>query len=406
MRKMRYTRNIVVAALLLAVWLPARAQYKFAGPDKKVLRNGHHDQTVTIGEPGEKDACYEWMGNYVNHIVDEDKNKAVVTVRPTEDEEVYIVKKTDYCGVKYDRVKVTIVDTISLVSVTPTRCYNTGDTIEKVHFKIVTDPAGYESLVELKPFIARHDIGFANSEWEQTIQFTLKYNNHESKKKAKVKVMNEDLALNISFSPEFNDLEKKVLAAEKRLKEAKAIVQFGLKGFENAAPGVWKFKCDTFKWDRSYTVPTFNSYCCNGEKITAWHLASFSVSGSINCEWNFLIPSLGVPGVGGVYVVFEFGGGVTIGPLAIHWRKTCSEVTLPVEFVGTAAGGARAQAISKDFLSFSAKVEGTLRKALVWSIGEPVQWDKWKLSVALVGEARAFGLGSVNICFPIGAWSF
>ena len=152
MRKMKYIKSMIAAALLLLVWLPAQAQ--FAGENKTVLKAPDNSQEVIIGQDPEKDGyCYQWVGP---HIVG-DSTTAKIKVNPRSPKEDYFVKRISDCdGVEYGKVTVKLVDTISIVSVKPTRCYNDGDTIKREHFEIVTLPEGYESMVIVTPIIANH----------------------------------------------------------------------------------------------------------------------------------------------------------------------------------------------------------------------------------------------------------
>lgn len=390
MRKMRYIESLVVSALLLAVWLPAQAQ--FAGPDVTVLKNSNNTQEVQIGQPGsgKNDECYEWTGNYVHHIKGNDKNKPVVTVMPKDPEEVYILKRTDHCGVQYDRVKVTLVDTISIVSVKPTRCYNDGDSIRPEHFEIVTYPPGYESMATVTPIIAHH-VG-DDPEWKQAVNFRLEYNNHTSHKSTTVSVISDARPLTISVTPEFLKFEKNLSDAEKVLEKAKKVKD----GILTAAKVVGDpIKCD-FDWSiNNATVPDFGCYCCQGRKITTFSLPQLDISGTLGCEGAFPVPYLSIPYANtGLFLTLGFSGGLSLGPTYIMWRDKCSSIEIPGEYFVEIYGGLRLQALSKDLLSVSAQLSGSARQEFLWKVGKPFKLGDTKLKAAITGEVKLASLAT------------
>lgn len=385
MKKMNYIKSMIAAALLLLVWLPAQAQ--FAGEDKTVLKVPNNSQEVTIGLAPEKDGyCYQWVGpNIVG-----DSTTAKIKVNPRSPKEDYFVKRISDCdGVEYDKVTVKLVDTISLISVKPKRCYNDGDTIKREHFEIVTLPEGYESMVTVTPIIAHHPTTEENPEWLQAVNFRLEYNNHTSHKSTKVNVINETKPLTITFTPEFQNFEKNVRKAEEILDIAMQFKQ-GLLALSKGSPV--DISCDP-SWNTTVALPTFSCYCCEGKKINTFNIVSWGVSGSIGCEAAVPIPALSCPvpcAKTGLFGIIGFSGGLSLGPTYIVWRDKCSYVEIPGSLSVEIHGGVRAQALDKNFLSLSAAFYGTAIREFSWKLGEPFQLGDIKLKWGISGEVKVF----------------
>ena len=119
-------------------------------------------------------------------------------VNPQSSEELYTVTRSSSCGVEQDQVKVKVVDSVTIVSVTPLKdCYNSGDNLALSDFEIKTNPDGYESLVQFTPTRVTNYAG--ESDEEQTITFSLNYRGHTSTNEATVNVFNEDLGLSTCY---------------------------------------------------------------------------------------------------------------------------------------------------------------------------------------------------------------
>ncbi|MBQ3733774.1 MAG: hypothetical protein II859_07425 [Bacteroidales bacterium] len=398
MRKMRYIQTIVVSALLLVVWLPSQAQ--FAGEDKTVLKVPNNSQEVTIGEAPEKDGyCYQWTGpNIVG-----DSTTAKIKVNPRFPKEDYFVKRISDCdGVEYDKVTVKLVDTISIVSVKPTRCYNDGDTIKREHFEIVTLPEGYESMVTVSPIIAHHPTTEQNPEWIQSVNFRLEYNNHTSHKSAKVSVINDSKPLNISFNPDFLEFEKDIKEAEEVLDLALKIKEGILLPLSKGFP--IEIGCDP-SFNISAAIPTFSCYCCEGKRVNTFNLPGWGFSGSIGCEAAIPIPALSCPipcAKTGLFLTIGFSGGLSLGPTYIVWRGKCSYVEIPGELTVEIHGGARVQALDKDFLSLTAQLGGVASREFSWKLGKPFDIGHAKLQCTLSGEIVATSLIKVPFNVVLG----
>lgn len=392
---MKHIQSIIVSALLLAVWLPAHAQ--FAGPDKKVLKTENNNQGVSIGMPAKSNKeCFEWSGP---HIKPGDERKAVITVYPQSTEEIYIVKKTDDCMVEWDQVKVTLVDTVSLVSVRASKCYNDGDSIKSTDFDIVTDPPGYESMVTVTPIIANH-MG-TDPEWRQAVNFRLTHHNHTSHKSTTVSVISEQKPLNVTFTPEFQNFEKNIRKAEEILDMALAVKK-GLLNLSKGSP--IDIDCDP-SWSTTAALPTFSCYCCQGKKVETFNLLSWGLSGSIGCEAAIPIPAASCPipcAKTGLMGVVGFSGGLSLGPTNIVWREKCSYIEVQGELNVEIHGGFRVQALSKDFLSLSAVLYGSAIRHFSWKVGDPFVCDDIKLKFGISGEVKTFSWVTIPYDIPIG----
>jgi len=185
---MKTIKSLITLAFVLLLCLTAKAQW--AGEDKEVLRDPYNNsQVVSIGvQDGSSDACYEWTGPHITS----DPHKPVVVVNPQDEEETYTCTRISSCGVEEDQVKVKVLDTISIVSVTPLKnCYNDGDDVHLSDFEIVTSPAGWGFMVEVSPTHLNNNWGLGDVDETMELTFTLDYNGHQSVKHATVNVFND-----------------------------------------------------------------------------------------------------------------------------------------------------------------------------------------------------------------------
>lgn len=399
MKKMKHIRIAIIVTLSLATWMPVKAQ--FAGPDKKILKTNNNSQQVTIGQAGKGDGeCYEWSGP---HIVG-NKNQAVIKVSPKDREEIYIVKKTTCDGVEYDQVVVTLEDTVSIVSVTAKKCVNDGDTITSSIFEIVTDPPGYASMATFTPMIAQHTPGANDPESQQLVSCRIEHNGSTAIKTAYVHVIKENTEVSdFRTSLEFEDFNKKLDEFEKCLKKAKAAMN-GLLVVLSKNPVGPKFTCD-IDWERSYGIPTFSCYCCQGEKIGTTRWPAFDITGTFGCEVDIPVPQLTIPCVTGVNILFTGGANVKLGPVNLIMRGQCSDVEVPVTFAVELGGGARAWALHKDFLSFTGTASGSVSRTYTWVLSQN-NWNvgHMQFELKLNYEAKTFGLSPLKGDIKLGTW--
>lgn len=407
MRKMRYTRNMITIALLLAVCLPARAQW--AGEDKSVLKVPGQTPTVTIGLPGDPDKCYEWTGPNIHG----DRHQAQIEVRPKNKIEVYTVRRIDDCEELVENVTVKLVDTITLLSVTPKICcYNDGDSVKLEDFQFITSPEGYESMIKVSPTIAHSQFWGTEPESHRDFTFTLEHKGHVSEKTVTLNIYDESRVLSIDFTPDFKNFEKQLTKAEGLLEMAQEIKDKVRNGVVPAASGPvgWAgFKCKSnFDIKTAQTIiPVFSNYCCHGEKITTYTVMSPMRTATFT--WECELPTAWrVPYLGGVYWIGGFNAGLNIGPLNIHFRgKGCGEGEIPFELYGEFFGGIKAKFIHDDFLSASLAIVGGGRTNVKWIIGKETRLEKGvEAYVNLKGTVKTLSLLDVDVNLPVGKWTF
>lgn len=396
MRKMRYTRSFIVAALLLAVCLPARAQ--FAGEDKTILRLPDNSQTVKIGKVGMNDksnVCYEWSGPHIEG----NNNTPVITVHPISKREVYKVRKMDDCGVLEDVVIVTLEDTVSIVKVTPSQCFNTGDTFKIQNFNVVTNPPGYESMITIFPEVANNP-STSEPVIQNYVNFNLEYDNHISHASCLVNVVNYT-APTPHLSPALLDFEKNLQKAEEAMDLAKKIEQ-GLAAVN--PPGI---DCKPYFNNNRIVFATSSAYCCNGEVEGTWSLPQFGFVASFNCEISWPIPYVSIPALGtGIYATIGIGAGLSMGPLDIVYRGECSYMEIPAELYVEFSGGARAQILTPNLCSLSAKVTGRYSFLFGWRIGKPFEYRGFRIMPTISGEAKLIGCVTIPYRIVLGTVIF
>lgn len=393
---MKPFKLLITAVFTLLLGLTAQAQW--AGEDKAVLRLQNNSQTTTIGQPASSsDMCYEWSGP---DIVGE-RNKPVITVNPRSETCVYTVRRTGKCGVEEDQVIVTLTDTIGIVSVTPTKCYNDGDSITKEDFKIVTSPEGFENLVSFGPTTAHHNVGSVVG--TQDVTFYLLYNNHRSTKTIEVTVINDNLTSSGEISVDFKDFKKKLQQAKKMLDAAKF---FKSKFLDPVAKNALPCEPD-FDYGLEFSsLPQFTYYCCEGKKVDAFNLFGPTLSGSVSLGCQFPIPGVSIPYIGGFYATIDLSAGISVGPLALRFRGDCGQAEIPVELSAEIAGGIRASVVSKDFLSASLAIAAGGKTGMEWVIGKEINWKGVELYLAIKGEVTAISLLKAKVNIPIGSWTF
>lgn len=395
---MKPIRTLIVTALALFISLTAQAQAPFnpalVGGEKVILRTPNNDQTVTLSQPETPNACYEWSGpNIIG-----DRNKATITANPVSDVSTYYVTRTDLCGVAETEIKVRLTDTLYIVSVTPKVCYNDGDVISIEDFDIVTYPEGYESMVAFTPTIAENH-GFAFVEKLQSITFYVIHNNQESSKTVDVTVINDNLTASSSISPDFEDLKNKIEKVKRMLE--------GVEDLESIFAVAQSTSPCNFGTSSSFDInmPQVTYYCCEGKKVDAFNLPSFSVSGSATFSCSVPIPYVSIPCVGGLMADFTMSASITVGPLNIRFRGECSQADIPVELSAEMGGGVSISLVSKDFLSGSLYLLGRGKTPIKWTIGKEVNWEGVELSVVIRGEVKALGLVSSKIEKPLYSWT-
>lgn len=400
---MKPTKVLITAVLALLISMTVQAQSpdpgeNWAGPDKTVLRLPDSSQTVTIGQPcKDADKCFSWEGPHI----ESDPHQSVITVKPQDSLSIYTVRRIDKCGEAISQVRVTLVDHVNLVSVIPLSCYNDGDSIKLDDFKIITDPPGFENLVKFTPAIASRPVSFATPIGSQILTFTLEENNPESTQDVEVTVVNENLTATASVSPDFLNFKETLQKAESLLVKAQKYMAGNAEALGKYIP----CKPDDPSINFDLTLPHNTAYCCNGVLVDAFNIMMPSISAAVSFECAF--PSTWcIPGIGGLYFTLGFGAGVTVGPFAIRFRGDCSQASVPLELSAEISGGARVEALSKDFLSFSAKFVGSGKIGTEYVFGRGFEWEGLVVDVSLQAEVKTFGLFSLKTTYPIGSWTF
>jgi hypothetical protein len=403
MRKMKHIKDIITIALLLAVCLPTRAQW--AGEDKSVLRVPGQQPKVIIGLPGDPDKCYEWTGPHIHG----DRHKAQIEVWPENKYEVYNVHRIDDCEDVSQTVIVKLVDTITLISVTPKICcYNDGDSVRMEDFQFVTEPEGYESMIKVSPTIAHSKFWGLGPKSDRDFTFTLEHKGHVSEKTVNLNIYDESRVLSIDISPDFKNFEKKLEKAEGLLEMAHEIKDKVREGVVPALvvpanPCKSNFNASTTET----IVPTFSRYCCNGEEIKTFSLSS--PKRSFTFSWECELPTAwSLPYLGGIFWVGGFNAGVDIGPLTIHFRgHGCGEGEIPLEIFAEFFGGVKAKAIHDDFLSATIAVVGGGRAHLSWVISKEAKLGNGvEVYVNATGTIKTLSLVEIKVNQPVGKWTF
>jgi hypothetical protein len=391
---MKTIKLVITSAFMLLLCMTAKAQW--AGEDKEVLRESDNSQTVTIGAAdGSSDKCYEWSGpNIVG-----DPHQATITVNPQSSEELYTVTRSSSCGVEQDQVKVKVVDSVTIVSVTPLKdCYNSGDNLALSDFEIKTNPDGYESLVQFTPTRVTNYAG--ESDEEQTITFSLNYRGHTSTNEATVNVFNEDLGLSTCKSVDFNKFLED-------FKKINAMVQKA-QGFAD--------KLNTLSKDFNPCSPDFHLVlslpqgsdihaCCEGKEITGFRVDLPTIDAYLGIDC-YIPTSLSIPHVGGLEIHVGAAIGVRLGPLSIKFKRECSTITIPLSLYANVAGGVRVFFGDPDFLSAELNLVGEGSTSLTWTIGESIQWSPLNVGLKIVGKVTLCSFYTDEVDYNLFTYSF
>lgn len=391
---MKTIRLVITSAFMLLLCLTAKAQW--AGEDKEVLREEDNSQTVTIGvADGSSDKCYEWTGPNIQG----DAHSATITVNPQDQEQTYTCTRTSSCGVEQDQVVVRVKDTISLVSVTPLKdCYNTGDMLALSDFEIVTDPAGYESLVQFTPTQVYNTAGA--SEEMQTITFGLTYNGYTSSKTASVNVFNEDLGVSQGQSVDFHKFIEDFKKINAMVQKAQGVCN----KLNSLAKGISPCEPD-FHLVVNFPQCDDIHACCNGKEVDGYKLnwPGVDVNLSIDC---YFPTSLSIPHVGGLELHVGAAIGVIVGSMTYTYKRECSNITVPLSLYANISGGARLSFLDPDFLSAELNLVGTGTSSLVWTVGQSIQWKPLDVSLKLVGKVTVISFYTDEVDLQLFTYSF
>lgn len=392
---MKTIKSVITLAFVLLLCLTAQAQW--AGEDKEVLRDPDNLQTVSIGVHGSSDMCYEWEGPY---IVSENRNQAVIVVNPQDAEQTYVCTRVSSCGVEQDLVKVKVIDTISIVSVTPTKCcYNEGDQILTSDFVILTYPPGYESLVQVSPNVASNSFELVGTGETQELTFSLTYNGYTSIKKRTVNVYNDALASSdahsvnlMNFIHQLQSINNKVDKAKDVTKVINSLAEAG------ASPCSPNFN-PSIEMPNTVVIHS----CCNGGEVWGFIVNgnTYAVELSLSCDFP---TAFSIPGIGGLYITVGGGVGASAGPLNFKYKGECSELSVPVRAYVWIEGGAKVKA--GEVADASLTLVGKAQTTLNWVIGQSIQWQPLTVSVSVKGQVTFWNWYTTSVTYPLFSYQF
>lgn len=391
---MKTIKLVITSAFMLLLCLTAKAQW--AGEDKEVMREEDNSQTVTIGTPdGSSDKCYDWSGP---HIMS-DPHQATITVNPQSSEELYTVTRSSSCGVEQDQVKVKVLDSVMIVSVTPLKdCYNSGDNVALSDFDIKTYPDGYESLVQLTPTQVTNIAG--ESEEQQTITFNLNYQGHTSSNTATVNVYNEDLGLATSTSVDFHEFIENIKKINAMVEKAK-----GLTDKLNTLSKTFN-PCDP-DFHLVLTMPQGSDIhaCCNGKEINGFRMDLPSIDAYLGVDC-YIPTTLSIPHVGGLQIHVGAAIGVRLGPLSFKFKRECSNITIPLALYANIAGGVQVFFGDPDFFAAELNLIGEGSTSITWTVGESIKWSPLNVGLKIAGKVTLASFWTEEVDYNLFTYTF
>ena len=391
---MKTIKLVITSAFMLLLCLTAKAQW--AGEDKEVMREPDNSQTVTIGtSDGSSDKCYDWSGpNIVS-----DPHQATITVNPQSSEELYTVTRASSCGVEQDQVKVTVLDSVTIVSVTPLKdCYNSGDNLSISDFEITTRPDGYQSLVQFTPHQVYNNAG--ESEEQQTITFSLTYQGHTSTNTATVNVFNENLGLSTSTSVDFHKFLEDFKKINAMVEKAQGLADM----LNTLAKDVNPCEPD---FHLVLTMPqgTDIHTCCNGKEFLGYKvdLPSIDANLAIDC---YIPTTLSIPHVGGLQIHVGAAIGVKLGPLSFKYKRECSSITIPLALYANIAGGVQVFFGDPDYFSAELNLVGEGSTSVTWTVGESITWSPLAVGLKIVGKVTLISFLTEEVDLNLFTYTF
>ena len=399
---MNTIKSVITVFFALMLFCSARAQQNngtnhWWGKDTvQVEKFADNSQVVEIGSMEDsQDKSYEWTGP---NIVDLNTKKPTVKVNPREMENEYFVRRVSKCGEEKARVLVTLIDSISIVNVTPLyQCYTEGEPIKAEDFIIETSPEGYGNKATVWPDVAHEG---------QPVVLTIRYNGHTSDYTVdNLKVFNDNSSSDASVAvdpnkiSQLNQIKDKIQEARKLLEQAREVSGLIKKlspdaggGCEPTITGV--SSSEGVESGFEMPAPKFFRSCCDHDSVTAFQLFSPTMTFSANIDCQFPIPNLSFPYVGGVYVIFGAGMGVTAGPISVVFRGKCTDMFIEFKLFASAYGGVRVLVINDKFFKADLKLQGEANTSLLWKVGDELRWGGVNLSVGIVGEITLFSLAT------------
>jgi hypothetical protein len=371
--------------------------------------------------PLEVNATYEWSGPGIQS----NNTLPQIRIRPHDGENEYRVRRVDSCGVSEEKVIITVVDTISIVSVTPKGCFIKGDTITKEDFIIVTVPAGFEDFVKISPNVAQiqpilpvnGQIPFTNVGVEgeisnpfvqhapQELTFSLTRGGHTTTKKVEVEVYKDEPANSFSINVNTLGFYRMIETAKAKAQQINDIVEL-IKNY--APPGLNPCKLD-LNYSADIPLPLFFKSCCGGDEVDAYNLSAPNLTFAIMGECDF--PLTAVVPMLPPNVKMNLGAqvGINIKKFELKYRGwECSRLEVPMEFFVDVFGGPKIEFLG-DALEASGKcvVHVSFGGAVVIN-KEGVKWDNRlengiPVSLSVVFDITAKSLASVQWILDMGS---
>ena len=368
------------------------AMAQWAGEDQVLMRTSD-SMEVFIGvenyNPLEVNATYEWVGPGIQS----NNTLPQIRIRPHDGENEYRVRRVDSCGVSEEKVIITVVDTISIVSVTPKGCFIKGDTITKEDFIIVTVPAGFEDFVKISPNVAQiqpvlplsGDVPFVNDvgyEGEisnpfvqhatQELTFSLTRGGHTTTKKVEVEVYKDEPANSFSINVNTLGFYRMIEQAKAKAQEIDDIIEL-IKKY--SPPGLNPCDAD-LNISADIPLPLFFKSCCGGEEVDAYNLSAPNMTFAIKAECDFPLTTV-VPMLP-PNIKMNIGAqmGINIKKFELKYRGwECSRLEVPMEAFLEFYGGPKIEFLG-DALEASGKCVAhfSLPGAIVIN-KEGVKWD-------------------------------
>lgn len=400
------------------------AMAQWAGEDQVLMRTSD-SMEVFIGvenyNPLEVNATYEWSGPGIQS----NNTLPQIRIRPHDGENEYRVRRVDSCGVSEEKVIITVVDTISIVSVTPKGCFIKGDTITKEDFIIVTVPAGFEDFVKISPNVAQiqpilpvnGQIPFTNVGVEgeisnpfvqhapQELTFSLTRGGHTTTKKVEVEVYKDEPANSFSINVNTLGFYRMIETAKAKAQQINDIVEL-IKNY--APPGLSPCKLD-LNYSADIPLPLFFKSCCGGDEVDAYNLSAPNLTFAIMGECDF--PLTAVVPMLPPNIKMNLGAqvGINIKKFELKYRGwECSRLEVPMEFFVDVFGGPKIEFLG-DALEASGKcvVHVSFGGAVVIN-KEGVKWDNRlengiPVSLSVVFDITAKSLASVQWILDMGS---
>ena len=272
-------------------------------------------------------------------------------------------------------MSVRVFDSVRIVSVTNLHnCYESGDPILLEHFKIVTQPKGYEEQVKISPIVAdattreiniSYGVGMGVSgksvnKVKKKVYFQLRHNGHISRDSTQITIIPETVG-DLSMQPHWYEIYRLLTQMEELENELHQKIDT----LSNSAGLLKIIRGCSFSFNHETNgVVNFRleDVCCNNDAVSAAsiELPYLSVSGELECSYPFYLPV--VPGLG-ANIGLGLSLGISIGPLSDVFTLTegsdnCYRTELPFVLYFTASGTVELFYILPQLLSGGLTIQG------------------------------------------------